>query len=67
MLSIQKLSLWEFDTPQFCGPHDPERQCQTCFANHNPPYDASMNGFPKVMILCFISINGYKNLVILVH
>lgn len=44
---FKKLSLWEFDTPQFCGPHDPERQCQTCFANHNPPYDASMNGFPQ--------------------
>ncbi|KAI5964003.1 NCR1 [Candida theae] len=33
--------------PQFCAPHDPDRQCQTCFANHDPPYDASMNGFPE--------------------
>lgn len=40
---FKKLSV--FDAPQFCGPHDPERQCQTCFADK--PYDSSMNGFPE--------------------
>lgn len=42
---FKKLSL--FEIPQFCAPNDPERQCQTCFADHDPPYDANMNGFPQ--------------------
>ncbi|KAK6453961.1 sterol-sensing domain of SREBP cleavage-activation-domain-containing protein [Scheffersomyces xylosifermentans] len=34
------------DSPEFCSPNAPERQCDTCFANHDPPYDSSMEGLP---------------------
>ncbi|KAG7662150.1 NCR1 [[Candida] subhashii] len=35
------------NVPEFCSPYAPERQCQTCYLNHDPPYDSSMNGFPE--------------------
>ncbi|KAG2735142.1 hypothetical protein G9P44_001356 [Scheffersomyces stipitis] len=35
-----------FGEPEFCAPHAPDRQCQTCYENHDPPYDSSMKGFP---------------------
>lgn len=40
----KKSPLFEVD---FCGPHTPKRLCQSCFADHDPPYDTSMEGFPE--------------------
>lgn len=34
-------------TPEFCSPNAPQRQCQSCYLNHNPPYDSSMKAFPE--------------------
>lgn len=31
---------------EFCKPNAPERQCETCYLNHDPPYSTSMEGFP---------------------
>ena len=34
------------DHPEFCKSNDPGRLCQVCYADHNPPYDTTMEGFP---------------------
>lgn len=31
---------------QFCKPTTPDRQCETCYLNHDPPYTPSMEGLP---------------------
>lgn len=31
---------------EFCKPNAPERQCETCYLDHDPPYSTSMEGFP---------------------
>ncbi|CAK9436771.1 uncharacterized protein LODBEIA_P12930 [Lodderomyces beijingensis] len=33
--------------PEFCTPYAPERQCQACFAGHEPPYSGDMDAFPQ--------------------
>ncbi|CAK7901245.1 NPC intracellular sterol transporter 1-related protein 1 [[Candida] anglica] len=42
-----KKSTLDKKSPEFCGAYTPERQCQSCFADHSPPYDISMDGFPE--------------------
>lgn len=32
---------------EFCSATAPERQCETCFADHEPPYSSFMDGFPE--------------------
>ncbi|KAI5954390.1 NCR1 [Candida jiufengensis] len=44
---FKKSSLFDSDEPEFCSPYAPDRQCQTCFANHEPPYNPDMKGFPQ--------------------
>ncbi|EGW32628.1 uncharacterized protein SPAPADRAFT_138206 [Spathaspora passalidarum NRRL Y-27907] len=44
---FKKSSVFEDNRGEFCTPHAPERQCQPCYLNHSPPYDASMDGFPE--------------------
>lgn len=34
------------DHPEFCKSNDPGRICEVCYADHNPPYDTTMEGFP---------------------
>ncbi|RLV94706.1 Niemann-Pick type C-related protein 1 [Spathaspora sp. JA1] len=43
---FKKSSVFE-GHPEFCSPYAPERQCQSCYLDHKPPYDASMAGFPE--------------------
>lgn len=31
---------------EFCSPFAPPRQCQSCYADHSPPYNISMEGLP---------------------
>ncbi|KAI3403231.2 NCR1 [Candida oxycetoniae] len=44
---FRKSSLVFEHPPEFCSPNAPERQCQACYADHDPPYDPSMQGFPQ--------------------
>lgn len=32
---------------EFCSPNAPPRQCTLCYADHSPPYNISMEGFPE--------------------
>lgn len=32
---------------EFCSPFAPPRQCQSCYADHSPPYNISMEGLPE--------------------
>ncbi|KAF3986596.1 hypothetical protein FT663_04328 [Candidozyma haemuli var. vulneris] len=32
---------------EFCSPKAPERQCEPCYSNHQPPYNSSMEGLPQ--------------------
>lgn len=36
-----------FGDREFCSPHALPRQCEPCYAGHNPPYNTSMEGFPE--------------------
>lgn len=31
---------------EFCSPYAPPRQCVSCYADHSPPYNISMEGLP---------------------
>lgn len=31
---------------EFCDSRAPERQCETCYIDHDPPYSSNMDGFP---------------------
>lgn len=31
----------------FCSPSTPGRQCESCYTNHDPPYNISMQGLPE--------------------
>lgn len=31
---------------EFCSPYAPPRQCVSCYADHTPPYNISMDGLP---------------------
>ncbi|EMG50002.1 NCR1 NPC intracellular sterol transporter 1-related protein 1 [Candida maltosa Xu316] len=44
---FKKNTVFTSGTPEFCSPYAPDRQCQTCYLNHDPPYDSSMKGFPE--------------------
>ncbi|RCK63902.1 Niemann-Pick type C-related protein 1 [Candida viswanathii] len=44
---FKKSSVFEGQQPEFCLPNAPQRQCQACYLDHQPPYDASMDGFPE--------------------
>ncbi|KAI5962165.1 NCR1 [Candida pseudojiufengensis] len=33
--------------PEFCPPYAPDRQCQSCYDKHDPPYNPDMKGFPQ--------------------
>lgn len=35
------------DKPEFCSVFAPDRQCQTCYENHSPPYSTDMRSFPE--------------------
>ena len=35
------------DPNTFCTPNDPERRCQPCFLDKDPPFDFTMNGLPE--------------------
>lgn len=32
---------------EFCSPTAPERQCEPCYTDHNPPYNSTMEGLPQ--------------------
>lgn len=32
---------------EFCSPKAPDRQCEVCYLNHDPPYNISMEGLPE--------------------
>lgn len=32
---------------EFCSPTAPERQCEPCYSDHNPPYNSTMEGLPQ--------------------
>lgn len=36
-----------FEEPQFCTPGTPDRLCQSCYADHDPPYNNTMEGLPQ--------------------
>jgi Niemann-Pick C1 protein len=35
------------DPTKFCGPHDRARNCQPCFADREPAWNITMEGFPE--------------------
>lgn len=35
------------DPSTFCSPRDPERRCQPCFFERDPPFDITMSGLPE--------------------
>lgn len=32
---------------EFCSPYAPSRACESCYENHDPPYDMTMEGLPE--------------------
>lgn len=44
---FKKSTIFEGNQPEFCSPYAPQRQCQACYLDHEPEYDASMDGFPE--------------------
>lgn len=42
-----------FTNREFCTPSTPERLCETCYADHDPPYSNTMEGFPTDKELMF--------------
>lgn len=32
---------------EFCSPYAPSRACESCYENHDPPFDMSMEGLPQ--------------------
>lgn len=42
-----KKSTLDQERPQFCSVFTPERQCQTCYEGHSPPYSIDMKSFPE--------------------
>ncbi|EGV61654.1 hypothetical protein CANTEDRAFT_108380 [Yamadazyma tenuis ATCC 10573] len=35
------------NTQEFCSPTAPERLCEVCYLNHDPPYNINMDGLPE--------------------
>lgn len=35
------------NSDQFCSPTAPERMCEVCYENHDPPYNIDMSGLPQ--------------------